>query len=124
MKYLAGLMIVVGDTTDDCTIISQDRVHAITRLAAKYAGEPVQMQESLEHCIAPTGTDCERVTKLFAEFPGMAPKWAKLDGTNTKHVCDGMPPALAKCLFPSYVIGHRNDCTGAPGAARAAAAAK
>ena len=100
-----------GGGEPDCSILKTDPGHAIVRLS----------MAELEHCVAPTGTDCERAAKLFAERPMMIPRWSHITTkpATTKAVCEGMPPALQKCLFPSYVVGHQPECAGAPAAAQA-----
>ena len=117
-QLLLALALLAGCTgtgaEPDCSILKTDRAHAIMRLS----------MPALERCVAPTGTDCERATTLFTQMPAMIPRWSNIDkAANAKVVCDGMPPALQKCLFPSYVVEHQPECAGAPAAARGAASA-
>jgi biopolymer transport protein ExbD len=99
-------------SVDDCKLVLGDLSHAPANVTARYPGEPVKVAETIERCVAPDGDDCERSAKVVAAIPAMMPG-AKKSGGDYVALCRSSPPELRRCLLPSYIIAHAEDCANA-----------
>jgi biopolymer transport protein ExbD len=103
-----------GDPRDEaglCDVVRRDPQHAVTSVGAKVPGDPVRIARTIEDCIAPSGDECERVARLVAAIPSMMPKPSAIpiDG-DYRQMCRDEPPEMRRCLLPSYVLGHVDEC--------------
>ena len=99
-------------SSDDCAIVRDDAEHAMERIAREYQGDPVKASEVIERCVAPTGDDCERVEKIARAIPKMIGS-AALSGSSYASACRSAPPELRRCLLPSYMLAHADECKAA-----------
>jgi len=97
-----------GPSESDCRDVLDDPAHAVARLSAKYPQQAVKVATIVEDCVAPTGTQCERVAALAAKIPAMMSGAPAL--TDPLKTCQESPPALQRCLLPSYVLAHVDEC--------------
>ena len=103
---------------EDCDLVKKDPGTAAAKLSQKYKNAPVRVAEIIERCVAPTGAPCERLAKVVAALPGLMPAGGSGSGagalpdspTNVIELCNGMPPEMQRCMFPSYALGHADEC--------------
>jgi biopolymer transport protein ExbD len=100
-----------GPSESDCRDVLDDPAHAVARLSTKYPQQAVKVATIVEDCVAPTGTPCERVAALAAKIPTMMSGAPAL--TDPLKTCQESPPALQRCLLPSYVLAHADECKNA-----------
>jgi biopolymer transport protein ExbD len=100
-----------GGISDDCRLVADDPTHAMVKLAHQHEGNPAAAAEIIEHCLAPTGDECERMQKILPALPGMMPGTFQLpDAARVGELCQGMPPEMRRCMFPSYTLRHADEC--------------
>lgn len=117
----------------DCELVRKDPRTAAAKLGQKYPGAPVRVAETIERCIAPSGSPCERLAKVVAALPGLMPAGgpAVTAPEGVAEVCAGMPAEMQRCMMPSYALAHEAECAkvreqiarAAEGAAEAGSAA-
>src|SRR5689334_15471414 len=104
-----------------CDDVVADPLHAVAKLSAKFANDPVKVATIIEDCVAPTGEVCDRVGLVMNAVPSLI----GTDGLvlpDSMSLCDTMPPELQQCLLPSYVLAHKDACAKLQASWRAAPA--
>ncbi len=114
-----GRVVVVGlviaacsrGTRDDCAIVRDRPASAMQELSKRYPNDPVKVATTIERCVAPTGDDCDRIGRIIAAIPGMAPQLQAQDTrADPARVCRDAPAELRRCLLPSYALAHSDEC--------------
>jgi biopolymer transport protein ExbD len=103
---------------EDCDLVRKDPGTAAAKLSQKYRNAPVRVAEIIERCVAPAGAPCERLAKVVAALPGLMPAGGSGSlpdapanvPANVIELCNGMPPEMQRCMFPSYALGHADEC--------------
>ncbi len=96
--------------SDDCALVRDKPASAMAELSKRYPQDPVRVAKTIEQCIAPTGDDCERVAKVVAAMPSMAPSIGPVGSFDHGKTCRMSPPELRRCLLPSYTLAHEAEC--------------
>ncbi|HEU0031965.1 MAG TPA: hypothetical protein VFQ53_15135 [Kofleriaceae bacterium] len=113
---VAAWLLVIGcgssspATPGDCELVLGKPADAMVALSKRYPGEPVKVAEIIERCIAPDGDECTRIAKIVQAIPSMMPTRMATAGADARATCRGMPPALRRCLMPSYGVAHLDEC--------------
>lgn len=101
-----------GATDDDCRLVASDPSHAMTTIANHHQGDPAAAAEVIEKCLAPSGDECERMQKILPALPAMMPATTPIRETmKIAELCKGMPPEMRRCMFPSYMLRHGDECS-------------
>jgi biopolymer transport protein ExbD len=99
---------------DDCAIVRDKPTTAMEVLSKRYPKQPVKVAETIERCVAPTGDECERIAKILAAIPTLAPQLSVPANAGSAeavaHICETAPPAFRRCLLPSYNLAHEAEC--------------
>ena len=108
---LVGLLVACSGKgkPDDCALVRDNPASAMVELSKRYPNDAVKVAQTIEKCVAPTGDECDRIAKVIAAIPGMAPQIAK-PGFDAAKTCREAPPELRRCLLPSYVLAHADEC--------------
>lgn len=111
-RCTACLIIVAacGGKQDDCAIVREAPAEAMAEINSRYPGQPVKVAETIERCIAPSGDECERIAKIVAAMPALAPQVPMPRPSDYAATCREAPVALRRCLLPSYMLGHADEC--------------
>lgn len=109
--------------TSDCDVVRKDPGNAVAALGGRYPGAPAKVAETIERCVAPAGAPCERLAKIVAAIPNFMSARAPAAGSpaDMAEACEGMPPEMQRCMLPSYVLGHADECRQILGAIAQAA---
>jgi biopolymer transport protein ExbD len=96
----------------DCKLVLDDPARARERLSARYPRDAVQVAQTIERCIAPTGDECERYAKIVHAIPAMmGSAFEPPDSSKTLDICrHWMTPEMRRCGFPSYSVAHQAEC--------------
>ena len=96
----------------DCALIDKDPSGAVAALTQKYPEQPVKVAETIERCVAPDGPPCDRVAKIVKAIPDMMPGGfsGERPGGDLASVCRSAPPAMQRCMLPSYTLTHTDEC--------------
>ncbi|HEY4240521.1 MAG TPA: hypothetical protein VGM88_11935 [Kofleriaceae bacterium] len=99
-----------GPSEADCKLVLADPPNALAALSTARNGEadPAELSTVIEQCIAPSGDDCARLAALAKAIPTMLPPGA--------FDCTKLSDAERRCMFPSYSIGHIEECNHTLGA--------
>lgn len=99
---------------DDCALVRDKPATAMEELAKRYPNDAVKVAQTIENCVAPSGDECDRIAKIVAAIPGMAPQIQmprqEFDPVKT---CREAPPEFRRCLLPSYTLAHAEECRAA-----------
>ncbi len=106
---LVGLVVACKGQPDDCAIVRDKPGSAMVELTKRHPNDAVKAAQTIENCVAPTGDECDRIAKVIAAIPGMAPQIAK-PGFDAAKTCRDVPPEFRRCLLPSYVLAHADEC--------------
>ncbi len=93
----------------DCELVLGKPANAMVAITARYPGDPVKVATTIEGCVAPSGELCDRFAKLIAAIPTMAPNLHAPTADAAKQ-CRGMPPEMQRCMLPSYILAHADEC--------------
>ncbi|HUJ57118.1 MAG TPA: hypothetical protein VLX92_01435 [Kofleriaceae bacterium] len=96
-------------TVDDCAVVHDHPDQAAGELSRRYPGDPIKVATVIENCVAPTGEPCDRIAKIARAIPQMMETPIKLPD-KLEQLCRAAPPQVQRCLLPSYVLAHRDDC--------------
>jgi biopolymer transport protein ExbD len=95
---------------DDCKIVRDEPTRALAELSKRYPNAPVKVAETIERCVAPSGDECDRIAKVVTAIPDLAPQLPKPSEFDYAKTCRDSPAELRRCLLPSYVLGHVDEC--------------
>ncbi len=111
---IALLVVGCGSRAEpsDCDLVLGEPTNAVVAITARYPGNPVKVATTIEGCIAPSGDLCDRLAKVIAAIPTMAPR-LQLPSGDVAEVCRAAPPDVQRCLLPSYVLAHSVVCSSA-----------
>jgi len=94
---------------DECKEVLDDPAHAMQRLSKRYPGDAVKVAQTIEACVAPDGDECARIEKRIRAIPSMTAGVLAAPG-NVREACNGMPPEMRRCMLPSYLLAHTDEC--------------
>ena len=113
MRWVAVIVVVAACSKgkqDDCAIVHDKPAEALAQLSKRYPNNPVKVAETVEKCVAPTGDECDRIAKIVTAIPGMTPQIPMPKPFDYAKTCREAPPEFRRCLLPSYVLGHGDEC--------------
>jgi biopolymer transport protein ExbD len=115
MHRVAMVVVVVGAAAcskgqpDDCVVVREKPASAMAELSSRYPNNPVKVAEIIERCVAPKGEECDRIAKIIAAIPALAPQ-LEAPNADIAKTCKNAPPEFRRCLLPSYSLAHRDEC--------------
>lgn len=95
---------------DNCVVVREKPASAMAELSSRYPNNPVKVAEVIEKCVAPKGDECERIAKIVAAIPELAPQLDVPEKIDVAKTCKGAPPEFRRCLLPSYSLAHQDEC--------------
>ncbi len=116
MHRVAMVVVVVGAAAcskgqpDDCVVVREKPASAMAELSSRYPNNPVKVAEIIERCVAPKGEECDRIAKIIAAIPALAPQRDLPPKLDVMKTCKGAPPEFRRCLLPSYSLAHGDEC--------------
>ena len=113
MNRMVVLMVVAACSKgrpDDCAIVRDQPATAMAELSKRYPNNPVKVAQTIEKCVAPTGDECERIAKVIAAIPTLAPQLS-VPSSDAVKTCRTAPPEFRRCMLPSNALARASECS-------------